>query len=65
MIRYLYRNQIYDVNFTDAFENGGMRLHVDLPRLKKGRVGGAFWSAYVACPKNGSDFSDTNYAEGQ
>lgn len=64
MIRYLYRNQIYDTDFKEPFENGGMRFHVDLPRLKKGKVGGAFWSAFVGCPQNGSDFSDANYAEG-
>lgn len=39
-----------------------MRGHVDLPRLKKGRVGGAFWSAYVGCPSNVSDLADANYA---
>lgn len=35
---------------------------VDLPRLDAGRVGGSFWSAFVPCPANGSDFSDANYA---
>ena len=39
--------------------------HIDLPRLKDGKVGGAFWSAFVLCPENGTDFSDGNYAEGQ
>lgn len=42
-----------------------MPAQVDLPRLKDGKVGGAFWSAFVLCPKNGTDFSDGNYAEGQ
>lgn len=37
--------------------------HVDLPRLKEGQNGGAFWSAYVPCPKDGLDWSDENYAE--
>ena len=63
MIRYLYNNNIYDANFTQAFNKGGMRFHVDLPRLKAGKVGGAFWSAFVGCPANGTDFSDLNYAE--
>lgn len=36
--------------------------HVDIPRLKAGKAGGAFWSAFVECPANGSDFSDANYA---
>ena len=62
MIRYLYHNNIYDANFTKPFEQGGMRYHVDLPRLKEGKVGGIFWSGYVGCPTNGSDFSDANYA---
>ena len=62
LIRYLYGNNIYNATFTEPFEQGGMRLHVDLPRLKKGQVGGAFWSAYVPCPTNGSDFSNANYA---
>lgn len=65
MIRYLYNNKIYAENFAKPFEDGGLRFHVDLPRLKKGRSGGAFWSAYVGCPKNGTDFSDASYAEGE
>ncbi|KAH0559538.1 hypothetical protein GP486_003950 [Trichoglossum hirsutum] len=62
-IRLLYKNHIYYKNFTSPFENGGLTGQVDLPRLKKGNVGGAFWSAYVGCPKDGNDFSDDNYAE--
>lgn len=62
MIRFLYDNQIYDDKFTTLFEQGGMPQHVDLPRLKEGKNGGAFWSAFVPCPSNGSDFSDENYA---
>jgi hypothetical protein len=64
ILRYLYRNHIYGKNFTGPFENGGLYGHVDLPRLKKGKVGGTFWSAYTPCPKDGDDFSDDNYAEG-
>ncbi|KAF6227355.1 hypothetical protein HO133_008799 [Letharia lupina] len=63
LIRYAFQNNIYDKNFTDKWEGGGMPAQVDLPRLKDGRVGGAFWSAFVLCPKNGTDFSDGNYAE--
>lgn len=36
--------------------------HVDLPRLKRGYVGGTFWSVFVPCPKDWTDFSDENYA---
>ena len=64
MIRFLFQNKIYDDRFTEPFENGGMPFHVDLPRLKAGKVGGSFWSAYVGCPQNGTDFSDANYAKG-
>jgi len=45
------------------FEKGGMPLNVDLPRLRSGQVGGAFWSAFVGCPVNASyDMTDSNYA---
>ena len=64
LIRYAFQNNIYDKNFTDKWENGGLPGQVDLPRVKDGKIGGAFWSAFVLCPKNGSDFSDANYAEG-
>ncbi|KAG2015837.1 dipeptidase [Coprinopsis cinerea AmutBmut pab1-1] len=32
--------------------------HVDIPRLRVGKVGGFFWSAYVPCPPNGVDDPD-------
>lgn len=62
LIRFLYKNQIYGENFTEKFEKGGMLGHVDLPRLDQGKVGGAFWSAFMPCPSNASDFSDEAYA---
>jgi len=61
LIRGLYKNRIYNNSFADLFENGGLPGHVDLPRLQSGKVGGAFWSAYMPCPKDGFDFSDANY----
>jgi membrane dipeptidase len=39
-----------------------MSGHVDLPRLKEGKNGGAFWSAFVPCPP-ADDYSDENYAK--
>jgi membrane dipeptidase len=59
----VYHNHIYGDDFKKPFETGGTPGHVDFPRLSKGKNGGAFWSAFVPCPQNGSDFSNENYAE--
>ncbi|KIW17763.1 hypothetical protein PV08_04958 [Exophiala spinifera] len=62
-IRIAYQNKIHTTKFKDKFENGGMELDVDLPRLRAGQVGGSFWSAFVGCPDDASvDFSDETYA---
>lgn len=62
-IRGVYKNKLHTGGFKDKFENGGLELNVDLPRLQSGQVGGAFWSAFVVCPDNASeDFSDETYA---
>ncbi|KAK3904398.1 membrane dipeptidase-domain-containing protein [Staphylotrichum tortipilum] len=60
-IRAFYNNRIYNESFSDAFANGGLPGHVDLPRLRAGMNGGAFWSVFWPCPTNGSDYSDSNY----
>ncbi len=63
-LRFAYKNEIHTSKFRKNFEKGGMEMHVDLPRLKKGKVGGAFWSAFVPCPANASyDFADSVYGE--
>ncbi|GAB7333854.1 hypothetical protein MBLNU13_g05978t1 [Cladosporium sp. NU13] len=62
LLRGYYGNKINNDNFTKIFEEGGLAGHVDVPRLKKGQQGGAFWSAFVPCPDDGFDFSDKNYA---
>ncbi|KAI0408174.1 dipeptidase [Xylaria palmicola] len=62
LIRVMYNNHIYGKNFTEPFTKGGFVSHVDLPRLREGQNGGAFWSVYTPCPANGSDYSDENYA---
>ncbi|KAG9565846.1 hypothetical protein KCU71_g5010, partial [Aureobasidium melanogenum] len=61
-MRVEYGNHIYAPEFTDKMENGGLPGEVDIPRMNKGKLGGAFWSAFVPCPANGSDFSDAAYA---
>ncbi|KAJ5614908.1 hypothetical protein N7537_000022 [Penicillium hordei] len=62
LVREMFHNRVNDGNFTEAFVTGKFPGHVDIPRLKQGRVGGTFWSVFVPCPKNGTDFSDENYA---
>lgn len=61
-VRFMYNSHIYSDEFKKDFVQGGMKAHVDLPRLKKGKMGGAFWAAFVPCPAKGLDFSDENYA---
>ncbi|KAI1776095.1 putative dipeptidase [Hypoxylon cercidicola] len=60
-IRAMYNNHIYNESFTKPFEEGGLPMHVDLPRLRDGQNGGAFWSVYTPCPEKGNDYSDENY----
>ncbi|KAA8894658.1 putative dipeptidase [Sphaerosporella brunnea] len=60
LVRARYNNHIYGSNFT--FREG-LKGHVDIPRMKQGRVGGIFWSVFMPCPKNTSDFSDATYYE--
>ena len=62
LVRALFGNHIYRENFTDSFENGGLVGHFDIPRANEGKMGGAFWSAWVPCPADGFDFSNENYA---
>jgi membrane dipeptidase len=62
LIRARFKNRIYDKSFAKPFEKGGLVGHVDIPRITEGKYGGAFWSAFMPCPRNGSDYSDANYA---
>ena len=62
MIRAFYNNHIYNETFSKPFADGGLLGHVDIPRLRAGMNGGAFWSVFWPCPENGTDFSDANYA---
>ncbi|KAI0728252.1 membrane dipeptidase-domain-containing protein [Fomitopsis betulina] len=57
---------IYGNNITAFDLNTPTRGHVDIPRLKKGRVGGFFWSVYTACPADagldaGEDFLNATW----
>lgn len=63
-IRGKYHNHIYDNDFQEKFEHGGLPQHVDIPRLEQGLQGGAFWSAFYVCPtgENTTDFSRERYS---
>ena len=61
-IRGLYKNNVHHSNFTRLFAEGGLAGHVDLPRIRAGGMGGAFWSAFVGCPANASDMTPAAYA---
>jgi membrane dipeptidase len=62
MIRFRFKNKIYDKSFTKPFEKGGLYGHVDIPRITEGKYGGAFWSAFMPCPRNVTDYSNESYA---
>jgi membrane dipeptidase len=66
-IRGKYKNHIYNNDFQEKFENGGLAQHVDIPRLEKGLQGGAFWSAFYVCPtgENTTDFSTERYSSSE
>ncbi|OAX39946.1 hypothetical protein K503DRAFT_865002 [Rhizopogon vinicolor AM-OR11-026] len=46
-------------NVTEVPLDSKMPMHVDIPRLREGKVGGFFWSVYVSCASpedEGPDF---------
>ncbi|KIY71101.1 hypothetical protein CYLTODRAFT_419110 [Cylindrobasidium torrendii FP15055 ss-10] len=61
LVRSLYANNLS----TDSFDlHAPMPAHVDIPRLRKGKVGGFFWSVYVSCPDpalEGPDFLNATW----
>lgn len=61
LLRALYNNHIYNESFQVPFETGKTPGQVDLPRLRDGMNGGAFWSLYWGCPNNMTDHSDEIY----
>ncbi|GAA5898726.1 hypothetical protein JCM6882_000908 [Rhodosporidiobolus microsporus] len=48
LARWYYANQVNDPELDLRKEAKGQ---VDIPRLRKGKVGGFFWSVYVSCPQ--------------
>ncbi|EGN99588.1 hypothetical protein SERLA73DRAFT_88074 [Serpula lacrymans var. lacrymans S7.3] len=53
VVRLGYRNNVSAVDLEAP-----MPLQVDIPRLRKGMVGGFFWSVFVECPKDSKDDDD-------
>ncbi|KAJ7128954.1 membrane dipeptidase-domain-containing protein [Mycena crocata] len=54
LLRAAFANNVSAVDLTKEFYG-----HVDIPRLRKGKVGGFFWSVYVGCADpdvEGEDF---------
>ncbi|KAJ7497049.1 membrane dipeptidase-domain-containing protein [Mycena latifolia] len=54
LLRMLYANNVSAVDLAHEFAG-----HVDIPRLREGKVGGFFWSVFVACAdpaQEGEDF---------
>ncbi|KAB5531311.1 microsomal dipeptidase precursor [Coniochaeta sp. 2T2.1] len=62
LLRAIYKNKIEDASFTKPWTEGGLIGHADIPRLRQGQNGGAFWSVFWLCPPNGTDYSDEVYA---
>nr|CDI52821.1 related to Microsomal dipeptidase precursor [Melanopsichium pennsylvanicum 4] len=63
--RYRYGNKVENIPFDQpAFLNGSYPTtgHVDIPRLRAGKSGGFFWSAYVACPDDSTVGDDFEHA---
>jgi membrane dipeptidase len=59
LARVMYANNVSDIDLESP-----MPAHVDIPRLRKGRVGGFFWSVYVACADpsaEGDDFLNATW----
>ncbi|XP_001628029.2 dipeptidase 1 isoform X1 [Nematostella vectensis] len=44
-MRKYYMNRLENI----TLDTGSPELHTDIPRLRKGKVGGQFWSAFVSC----------------
>jgi len=50
-VRYLFQNDLRQFDFSSDLTSDPIWAfnHVDLPRIKEGRLGGQFWSAYISC----------------
>ncbi|KAJ7690666.1 membrane dipeptidase-domain-containing protein [Mycena rosella] len=53
LLRMLYANNVSAVDLTKELPG-----HVDIPRLRQGKVGGFFWSVYVNCADPATEGED-------
>ncbi|KIJ67460.1 hypothetical protein HYDPIDRAFT_166055 [Hydnomerulius pinastri MD-312] len=53
VVRFGWRNNVSDVPL-----DGKMPEHVDISRLREGKVGGFFWSVFVSCADSSSEGKD-------
>ncbi|SAM81321.1 related to Microsomal dipeptidase precursor [Ustilago bromivora] len=68
LARYFYYNKLDEIPFDQpAFANGSYptKGHVDIPRLRAGKSGGFFWSAFVECPDSAAVGKDFEHAGSQ
>ncbi|TFK44479.1 membrane dipeptidase-domain-containing protein [Crucibulum laeve] len=59
LTRAYYANNVSKIDLLSR-----MPGHVDIPRLRQGKVGGFFWSTYVSCPNpelEGPDFLNSTW----
>jgi len=56
LVRFRYANNVSDFDL-----HGRMPAHVDIPRLREGKVGGFFWSVFVECKNDGPYFTLPSY----
>nr|AXF50746.1 dipeptidase [Inonotus obliquus] len=52
---------VYGNNISAFDLHKPMPGHVDIPRLREGRVGGFFWSVYVDCKPENENFTKPSY----
>jgi hypothetical protein len=61
-LRQHFQNQIYDKTRCD-FRNG-MFTHTDLIKLQQGKLGGQFWSVYVQCKPENTNWNEDDVCTG-
>ena len=58
-------NQLEKMDFSTDLSQAEKPTHTDLPRLRKGLVGGQFWSVYIPITEYGGSAGDASRVLGQ